>query len=77
MRTFKRTRLIFVSFFEKVKFLKILGRQVIEYWINHSHNYFNRRKTMYMKDEENKMKIVHPKHFVDTTQSESFEAFKK
>ena len=30
-----------------------------------------------MKDEETGMKIAHPKHFIDTTQSELFEAFKQ
>jgi hypothetical protein len=51
--------------------------QVIEFWTNHSRVSSNRRDTIQIKDEKTGMKISHPKHFVDTTQSELFETFKQ
>lgn len=61
----------------KDKISEDLRRLVIEYWTNHSHVSSNRRDTIQMKDEETGMKISHPKHFIDTTQSELFEALKE
>jgi hypothetical protein len=61
----------------KDKISEDVKRQVIEYWTAHSRVSSNRRDTIQMKDEETGMKTAHPKHFIDTTQSELFESFKQ
>lgn len=62
---------------QKDRIFEDVGRQVIEYWTSQSRVSSNRKDTTWIKDEETGMKITHPKHFVDTTQSELFEAFRK
>ena len=77
MRTLKRTGLMFVGFLKKIYFFEYVRRHIVEYCIGHSVVSSNRRDTIHMKEEETCMKIEHPKHFVDMTQCELLEAFKK
>ena len=61
----------------KDKFFEDVKRQVTEFWTTHSHVSFNKCDTIQIKDQETGANIEHPKNFIDITQSELFQTFKK